>query len=233
MSKDLVKNEGQSPATLIESAVKSGANLDQLEKLMVLQERWDANEARKSYHVAMAQFKSNPPKIDKDQTVKYKDVKYNHASLANVTEKINEALSKCGLSASWSTKQDGSVTVTCKITHAMGHSEETSLSAPADMTGSKNAIQAIGSTISYLERYTLLALTGLATYEQDNDAKDISVEFINEKQLNNIVDLLAELEVDQEKFGKFMKVEKLEDIPATDYQKAIVALETKKVSKKQ
>jgi len=230
MAKELVKS--QSPATLIEKAIAGGANLEQLEKLMILKERYEANEARKAYHVAMAQFKSNPPKIDKDQTVKYKDVKYNHASLANVTEKINEALSKCGLSASWSTKQDGSVTVTCKITHAMGHSEETSLSAPADMTGSKNAIQAIGSTISYLERYTLLALTGLATYEQDDDAKDLDIKFIDEKQLNNIVDLLASLDVGQAKFCKFMKVEKLEDIPATDYQKALVALEAKKAGKK-
>jgi len=228
MAKELVKS--QSPATLIEKAIAGGANLEQLEKLMILKERYEANEARKAYHVAMAQFKSNPPKIDKDQTVKYKDVKYNHASLANVTEKINEALSKCGLSASWSTKQDGSVTVTCKITHAMGHSEETSLSAPADMTGSKNAIQAIGSTISYLERYTLLALTGLATYEQDDDAKDLDIKFIDEKQLNNIVDLLASLDVGQAKFCKFMKVEKLEDIPASDYQKAIVSLDAKMVA---
>jgi len=228
MSKDLVKNDNQSPATLIEKAIAGGANLEQLEKLMILKERYEANEARKAYHVAMAQFKSNPPKIEKDQTVKYKDVKYNHASLANVTEKINEALSKCGLSASWSTKQNGSVTVTCKITHAMGHSEETSLSAPADTTGSKNAIQAIGSTISYLERYTLLALTGLATYEQDDDAKNINVEFISEKQLNNIVDLLASLDVGQAKFCKFMKVDKLDDIPASDYQKAVAALEAKR-----
>jgi len=235
MSKDLVKKglsnaNVNSPAALIQQAVAGGADLEKLKGLMELQERWDANEARKAYHKAMAEFKANPPKIDKDQTVKYKEVKYSHASLANVTEKINEALSKCGLSASWSTKQNGAVIVTCKITHVQGHSEETSLSAPADVTGSKNPIQAIGSTITYLERYTLLALTGLATYEQDDDAKDIDVKFIDEKQLNNIVDLLASLDVGQAKFCKFMKVEKLEDIPASDYQKAIVSLDAKMVA---
>ena len=168
---ELVKSKGNvpvnSPAEMIKMAVTGKADLDKLEKLLAIQERWDANEAKKAYHVAMAQFKANPPKIDKDKTVSFSTTtgktSYDHASLANVTEKISEALSKCGLSASWKTQQNGNILVTCKITHVKGHSEETTLSAPADTSGSKNAIQAIGSTITYLERYTLLALTGLAT----------------------------------------------------------------------
>ena len=89
---------------------------------------------------------------------------------AEIIACINEALSEHGLSAAWETAQNnGSVTVTCKITHIMGHSESTSLTAAPDNTGSKNPIQAIGSTVTYLQRYTLLALTGLATYEQDDD----------------------------------------------------------------
>src|SRR3990167_3159724 len=142
-----------SPAQMIEIAVKSGANLDQLEKLLTLQERWEANEAKKAYHRAMAEFKQNPPEIAKDKKVAFGNTKYNHASLANVVRKITKELSKHGLSASWSTQQNGQIIVTCKITHVLGHSEETSLSAPADSSGSKNSIQAIGSTITYLERY--------------------------------------------------------------------------------
>ncbi len=134
-----------------------------------------ANEAKKAYVVAMAAFKANPPKILKDKNVNYPTSKgttdYHHATLGNVTTCINTTLSEHGLTASWVTSQDnGAVKVTCKITHIMGHSEETSLTAPPDSTGSKNAIQAIGSTVTYLQRYTLLALTGLATYEDDDGA---------------------------------------------------------------
>ena len=172
---DIVVREGSSPAEMIRMAVLGGADLDKLEKLLTLQERWEANEAKKAYHKAMADFKANPPKIDKDKKVGYStqkgNVGYSHASLANVTDKISTELSKHGLSASWTTKQNGQVTVTCKITHVKGHSEETTLSAPSDMTGSKNAIQAIGSTITYLERYTILALTGLATHDMDDDGQ--------------------------------------------------------------
>jgi hypothetical protein len=175
--KALVETQSQAPAVLIQQAITAGADLDKLEKALALQERWEANQAKKAYHLAMAKFKANPPKIDKDREVAFDTshgkTRYSHASLFNVTEKINSALSEHGLSASWVTNQASDViSVTCRITHEKGHSEETTLSAKADTSGSKNPIQAIGSAITYLERYTLLALTGLATYEQDDDGQE-------------------------------------------------------------
>lgn len=230
MGKELVKQTNQAPATLIEKAIAGQADLDKLEKVLLLQERWEANQARKAYHRAMADFKANPPKIDKDKKVSFGQGKtaYNHASLANVCEKINIELSKHGLSASWTTKQNGAVVVTCKITHELGHSEETSLSAPADTSGSKNAIQAIGSTITYLERYTLLALTGLATYDQDDDGNGAGAKLITESQVLDLQALIDEVKADKAKFLKFLKVEKLEDITTKDYPKAVTALEQKR-----
>lgn len=217
-----------SPADIIRSAGQ-GADLEKLEKLLNLQMVWEANEAKKAYHKAMAAFKANPPKIDKDKTVSYGNTKYNHASLSNVTEKISAELSKHGLSASWTTKQNGKVDVTCKITHVQGHSEETTLSAPADGSGSKNSIQAIGSTITYLERYTLLALTGLATYDQDDDTQAAGeVEYIDDKQKSQIIDHLADLEADINQFLKYMKIDSLDKMTKADYPKALAAIEAKR-----
>lgn len=164
----------ESPLMAAAALVQKDGNMDvaKLKELLFVQERWEATQAKKAYVQAMAAFKENPPEILKDKTVKYGNTGYKHASLHNVTSCINQALSVHGLTAAWVTSQDnGSVKVTCKITHIMGHSEETCLSAPPDATGSKNAIQAIGSTVTYLQRYTLLALTGLATYDQDDDGK--------------------------------------------------------------
>lgn len=166
-----------SPAQMIREAIDGKASLEQMDKLLALQEKWEANQAKKAYHKAMAAFKADPPSIGKDRTVDFKTdkgrVNYNHASLANVTKLISASLSKHGLSATWRVSQEGAIRVTCKITHEDGHSEETTLSAPSDQSGSKNPIQAIGSTITYLERYTLLAMTGLATHE-DDDARNAS-----------------------------------------------------------
>jgi len=230
---ELIKTQERSPSEMIQMAIAQGADLEKLEKLLSLQERWEANEARKAYHKAMAAFKANPPKIEKDRTVKFKDVKYNHASLANVVEKITHELSKHGLSASWSTYQNGSISVTCRITHVMGHGEETTLSAAADTSGSKNSIQAIGSTITYLERYTLLAALGLATHEQDDDGQaSEDSEKIDDHQLSNIRDQFLELDVNVEKFLEYMEIDKLEDMPKSAYKKAQAGLDRKREERK-
>ena len=224
---DVTVVRGLSPAEVIMQAVKSDTDLEKLAKAMELQERFEATQAKKAYHVAMAAFKSNPPKINKDKSVAYKEVRYSHASLANVTEKINAELSKHGLSAAWTTKQNGQVEVTCKITHAQGHSEETTLKAGADSTGSKNSIQAIGSTITYLQRYTILALTGLATSDQDDDGKISEGEegFITADQATHIKNMLEFSGANKMKLLSYLNAAKVEDILAKDYNRAIKGIE--------
>lgn len=164
-----------SPLAMVAELFQKDSNftVDMLTKMMDVQERYEANEAKKAYTEAMALFKANPPRIKKDKHVKYGNTAYNHASLENVTSTINKALSEHGLTAAWKTEQqnNGSVTVTCIITHVLGHSEQTSLTSAPDASGSKNPIQAIGSAVSYLQRYTLLSLVGLATEGQDDDGK--------------------------------------------------------------
>jgi len=162
------------PVDLLRRALDSGADLDRLERLMDLQQRYEENEARKAYVADMAEFKRNPPEIIKDKQVGYtgKDgfVGYSHASLGNVTSAIVEGLAQHGFSHRWDTEQSGpNVTVTCVLTHRMGHSERTTLSAAKDDSGKKNNIQQVASAITYLQRYTLLAATGLATKDQDDD----------------------------------------------------------------
>ena len=225
----------RSPSAMIAQAVTAGTDLDKLERLLALQIKWEENEAKKAYVEAMAAFKANPPEIEKDKKVSYKAggglTEYRHASLANVTRKINDGLSKHGLSAAWSTTQtNGSITVTCKITHSMGHSEETSLTASPDTSGSKNAIQAIGSTISYLERYTVLALCGLATSDMDDDGRGAGAEpeFISKEQEKIIMGLMKETKVNEPKFFEFAEAETVNTILTSNYRKVKAMLDAKK-----
>lgn len=229
----------RSPAALMMTAIEKGLDLDKVEKAMALQERWEANEARKAYHDAMAGFKANPPEIEKDRHVKFQTSKgtteYRHASLANVTAKINAALSQHGLSAAWKVnQQDKLITVTCTITHRLGHSESTSLSGAPDESGSKNSIQAVGSTISYLERYTLLALTGLATHDMDDDSAGAGAapEYISADQAIQINDLIKETASDAAGFLKYMGAASVDQILSAHYNKALMALNKKKNAKR-
>jgi hypothetical protein len=168
--------QNRAPFELARELLKTDNEIDvaNLEKILIIQERFDALQAKKAYNEAMTAFKANPPKIFKDKEVKFKTTKgttqYKHARLSKATETINEALSQHGLTAAWIPSQNNeNITITCRITHIKGHFEEASLTGPPDTSGNKNPLQAINSTVSYLERYTLFALTGLASYEQDGD----------------------------------------------------------------
>lgn len=218
------------PMVLLEQAVSSGADLDKLEKLMALQERWEENEAKKAFNVAMAKFKKNAPKIIKDNTVSYQSDRadqptvYKHATLAQVCEKSSVALSKYGLSHAWETSQDmekgGLITVTCVITHQMGHSKSISLSSSPDASGKKNNIQAVGSTVSYLERYTLMAALGLAAEEQDDDGNGASagaIEYVSDADMKDIREAAEEKGVDLNTILRAYKLESLEQMPLSWY----------------
>lgn len=166
-----------SPAGMMMAALKAGASLEQVEKMMDLQERWEANEARKAFVESMAEFKKNPPEIFKTKAVGFDSnnggsrTSYMHATLADVVGPTVAALARHGFSHRWDTQQPdgGMIVVSCILTHAKGHSESTTLRAGSDQSGKKNAIQAVASTVTYLERYTLLSACGLATKDMQED----------------------------------------------------------------
>jgi hypothetical protein len=185
------------PMTLLEHAVRANADITKLQQLMDLQERWEKNEARKAFVAALSAFRSEGIVVGKDSRVTYKTDKgvtdYTHASLGNICDVIGPALAKHGLSYRWDTRQEeGRITVTCILSHEKGHSESTSLSAGADSSGGKNAIQAMGSAVAYLERYTLTAITGTATKNQDNDG--ITIEQEPGMDDGQLADFLASIE---------------------------------------
>ena len=222
------------PAYLLQMAVQQGADLDKLEKLMGLQERWEANEARKAFVSALTAFKAEPLSISKNKLVGYegkdgKEVGYRHATLDAVVDVATGALSKHGLTHRWNvTQEDHKITVECVLTHEQGHSERIAMSAPPDDSGKKNRIQQIASTVTYLERYTLLAITGLAAKDQDNDgAAPKPFETITEKQVQEITDWIADTGSDMTKFCDAFKVSAIAELPARDYARAIAAFKAK------
>ncbi len=160
------------PADLLRIAVESNADLDRLERLMELQERWQAKEAKKAYDAAFAAFKAEAVTIIKNRQVTDGPLRGKaYAELHEVVNAVTPALSKHGLSSSWRLTKDDKdwLEVTCYLRHVDGHEESVSMGGPPDTGGAKNAIQARASTKSYLERYTLKAITGLSEQHDDDD----------------------------------------------------------------
>lgn len=158
------------PLAMAMQAMKAGMSIADMRGMLDLQKDWEANEARKAYVQAMSEFKQNPPEILKRKEVAFSGTQYMHATLGDVTQAIMQALAQHGISHRWDTVQSsGQITVTCILTHKLGHSESTTLEGAPDDSGKKNRIQQMASTVTYLQRYTLLAATGLATKDMEDD----------------------------------------------------------------
>jgi hypothetical protein len=217
-----VPSNAMTPMNLLEQAVASG-NLDMAAKMMDLHERWEKNQARKAFDEAIAAAKAKIPPIIKNReghNSKYADF----AALARVVDPI---ISSFGLSYRFRTVQNGTINVTCILSHRAGHSEENTLSGPADNSGSKNAIQAIGSTLTYLQRYSLTQALGLAASQDDDGKSANSGDPITDEQLEELSKMIAETKSNINLFCKAMKVECLSDIPASRFDEAIVKLKAK------
>lgn len=151
--------------------------IDRLNAALDFGERLRKMESERAFEEALHAAKAEMPPILKDRPVLHNKVyKYSHEDLPGICKVVDPILAKHGLSYRWSTSATtaGVVVVTC-IIKGHGHKEENSLPAPPDASGGKNAIQAIGSAVTYLQRYTLKAALGLAA-APDDDGKDTSAE---------------------------------------------------------
>lgn len=215
------------PAEMLDKAIQGGAAIEVVEKLMALQERWEANQARKDFNAAIARAKAEMPAVIRNREGHNKK---KYADFAAIAATVDPILTKNGLSYRFRSSDGEKINVTCLLFHESGHAEETTLSGPPDASGNKNAVQAIGSTLTYLQRYSLMQALGLAATDDDDANSSDSSGPISPDQLTKIVDLADEVGADKAKFCKYLKVASLAEIPASKFQAAIDALNEKKKS---
>ena len=161
---------------VVAEMLKQNPTPETARELLTLQREWEAGEAKRAYTAALVGLRQDlPPWIKHDKTVRYDSSKggqvhYTHTSLAAAMEAVLPALTAHGFSLSWiPATEPNKVTVTARLTHREGHSEPCTISAPPDTSGSKSPAQAVASTITLLERYSALALLGIATADMGED----------------------------------------------------------------
>ena len=190
-----------SPLEMLDRAIASGADLSMIEKLMDFQERHEKNEARRAFDKAISAARAEIPTITKNRLVSYEHkggkgaTDYRHEDLAGIASTIDPILARHGLSYRYRTTSEPNepISVTCIVSHELGHREENSLRAGRDDSGNKNTIQSIGSTITYLQRYTLKASLGLAAGHDDDGAKadaPAPVDTVTPEQAQTLRDLV-------------------------------------------
>jgi len=143
--------------------------VEKLERLIAMQERILAHNAKAAFDADFAKMQGELPIVverGKGNTGSY-------ARLEDIVATVRPVLTKFGFSLSHTSEwpAEKTVKIVGVLGHRDGHEKRSEFLTTADTSGSKNAIQGLGSALSYGRRYTTLDLLGIATCNEDDDGK--------------------------------------------------------------
>ena len=168
--------QGDDVSKFILQAIKQNLPVEALEKLFSLYKEVKAEKAKEVFVVALTKFQKQCSIVKKTKDVLNRDgrtVRYQYAPIDSVVEQIRKPLAKNGLSYTWdSEREDQHIKVVCKLTHIGGHSEKSTFDIPIVESQYMSSPQTYATAQSYAKRYTLLNVLGIATADDDTDARD-------------------------------------------------------------
>ena len=147
-----------------------------LERLIALQERILAHNAKAAFTSAFALMQAEIPEIDeKGRIVVSGTVQSRYAKNEDIQRVLRPILAKHGFSLGFRTEwPDGLIEVVGELSHIGGHARESRFRAKADTSGNKNDTQALGSTVSYGHRYATKDLLNITSRGEDTDGQQSS-----------------------------------------------------------
>lgn len=227
-----VASESAAIIAMIERAARDPAvDVDKMQRLFLMSVEAKANAARTEFLSAFARLQKDLPAVERKGTG-HNNKKY--ARFEDFVATIKPKLAENGFSLSFRLEHtEKFIKVIGVLGHEAGHQEATEILLPADKSGNKNEVQAVGSTISYGKRYVGMTLLGIATEDEDDDGKAAGDgALITDEQAAFIRDKIDEVGADIERFCGFMNVDGIAQIPAKQYDAALVALDAKRRAKK-
>jgi len=148
-------------------------DVNKLEKMLDMQERVLDKQAEQQFQSDMAEMQAALPVIERNGVIAVNNqVRSKFAKFEDINRAVLPVMQKYGFSITFETQQaQGFVNVIGVLRHKSGHRESTQLHIPLDTSGSKNAVQAVGSSVSYGKRYVLSALLNITTSDDDDDGQ--------------------------------------------------------------
>ncbi len=227
------------PMSLMQLAIEKGAGVGELERLVALQERYEAREAKKAYVRAMAACQAAMPIIVRNATNNH--THKNYVNLEGMVRQARPVYMAHGFSLSFNTADcpiAGYMRVICLCSHIAGHTEPFQIDLAIDGTGAKGgsnmtALQGAGSTMSYGERYLTQKVFNLIISDADKEGELFGKMPIGPEQLAELQADIDTRDMDVSKFITFMNIPsgKLADMPSRDFSKAMQLIKLKPLKK--
>lgn len=227
----IVWQASSDPGALLRLAVEQGADVDRLERLMALQERWQAAQAQRAFIEGMAEFQSRMPAIPKVREVHRSGggLLYKFANADDITSAIRANERDCGFSHrfEFQPRDDGGCRTTCIVTHKGGHSERTTVDIPPTKGMNTNAAQDCGIAMQYGMRYSLVGAYGITTGAEDTDGRGAPQETLTQAHLHQLQTLVEQTGADESKLCAWAGVPTLEAFPEARFEEAVRLLKRK------
>jgi ERF superfamily protein len=222
-------------ALFMAAARDPAVDVAKLERLMALRKEVEEDSRKRAFYAALALAKGEFGPILKTRQVDYphKDkegqTKYSYEQFADIGAVVDPILARHGLGYRHRTVQaGGKLTVTCILSHAEGYSEENTLEGLEDKSGQKNANQAVGSTVTYLQRYTLKQALGIGAKNDDDGMAGDADPMITADDAVYIEQLIADTGGDLARLLTTVGADNIADMRASQFKQAAWLLETLK-----
>ena len=216
---------------VIERAVLNPqVDIDKMERLLQMQERVLDRQALMAYSAAMAAMQTELPSI----VERGQGNNGAYATLEDIVDTVRPIMQKHGFAVSFRIQtQERGIQITGVLMHQEGHREETSMLLPADTSGSKNAVQAFGSSTSYGKRYVLCALLNITTRGQDDNGHAAApVKLVTPFQAGQLKQLISDCPTTTQEWfvGKYGEAER---VPRSDFDKLRASLHKRALPNRQ
>lgn len=217
------------------AAANPAVDVHKMKELLAMRNQEEARVAEIEFNEALKTAQTKMPRVIRDAKGAH-GIPY--ARLETVSKQIDPIARECGFSLSYGMSDsplEKHYRITAKLSHIAGHSREYFVDLPADLSGpkgkeNKNPTQGVGSTISYGRRYLKLMIFDVAIANEDTDGADVDVTPIDEAQVEQIQKLIVEVGADIGRFCRHFKIEKINELRTSDFQRAMDALEAKRSS---
>lgn len=238
--KELVVSESKeiavqkSPAELLLATKEMGISIEDLNKVLDLQVRYEELEAKKAYVSAMVEAQKAMPVIYEGR--KNTQTNSSYSAYKDIIRDAKPIYTEAGLSVSFyeeETKREDYIKFCADVYHVNGHSKTFKTELPIDDKGPKGTkvkttLHGTKSAFSYGRGILLCNIFNIPTSaDVDDDGDGAGAKLIDEKQLGQIVDLINVNYVDEKKFLEWAKVGKVENLFAEHFNKYVSALQAK------
>ncbi len=170
---------------IAKAARDPNVDIDKMERLLQMQERVSARTAEQEFASAFAQMQPNLPYISARNAIVHNGKEIaKYADWPSISRAIAPILCEYGFGLNFSFENTAdSVTVTARLKHVSGHTETNSVTLPSDKSGAKNQVQAVGSSLTYGQRYAGCPLVGVVIEGLDDDGHTAGGGAINDADL--------------------------------------------------